>query len=129
MISQGQQNGYGGRIIFSASVAGMQAIPGLSAYGVTKSGLRFMARALGLELGRHGITVNSIGIGATVNERNLQDDPDYDAHWASVNPAGRAGRPSDVAQALLFLASPAAAMVNGHTLVIDGGWNTRGAMP
>jgi 3-oxoacyl-[acyl-carrier protein] reductase len=101
----------------------------LSAYGVTKAGLRFMARALGLELGRHGITVNAIGIGATLNERNMQIDPDYDTHWASANPVGRVGLPSDVAQALLYLVSPAASMVNGHTLVIDGGWTALGATP
>jgi 3-oxoacyl-[acyl-carrier protein] reductase len=129
MISQGQQDGFGGRIVFSTSVAGMQAGLELSAYGVTKAGLRFMARALGLELGQFGITVNAIGIGATLNERNLQNDPDYDAQWASAIPVGRVGLPSDAAHALLFLVSPAAAMVNGHTLVIDGGWTARGAMP
>jgi 3-oxoacyl-[acyl-carrier protein] reductase len=121
--------GGGGRIIFSSSVTGVQAVPNLVAYGVTKAGLRHMAKVLALELGPHGITVNALGIGATVNERNLRDDPDYAAHWAGVTPAGRAGQPADVAAALLFLASPAAAMVTGQTLLTDGGWTIASRMP
>jgi 3-oxoacyl-[acyl-carrier protein] reductase len=120
---------YGGRIVFSSSVTGVVALPNCSAYAVTKAGLRHMAQVLALELGRHGITVNTLGIGATLNERNLRDDPDYAAHWASVTPTGRCGQPEDVAAALLFLVSPAADMVNGHTLMIDGGWSTVGHAP
>jgi 3-oxoacyl-[acyl-carrier protein] reductase len=88
-----------------------------------------MASVLALELGRHGVTVNALGIGATVNERNLRDDPDYEAHWASVTPTGRSNQPSDVAAALLYLVSPEASMVNGHTLMIDGGWGMVGHAP
>lgn len=65
----------GGRIVFSSSVTGVQAVAGLSAYGITKAALRHMARTLGPELGRHGITVNALGIGATLNARNLANDP------------------------------------------------------
>lgn len=129
MITQEQQDGYGGRIIFSSSVTGIQAIPNMSAYGITKAGLRHMAKVLAVELGSHGITVNALGIGATLNERNLQNDPDYDAHWASVIPVGRVGYPTDVAEALLFLASPAAAMITGHTLMLDGGWTMYSPVP
>lgn len=125
MIAQGK----GGRIVFSSSVTGVLAVPELSAYGITKAGLRHMARTLGVELGRYGITVNTLGIGATLNERNLHSDPDYDRHWSSVIPTARIGQPQDVADALLFLVSPAAAMVNGHTLMIDGGWTATSKMP
>jgi len=97
---------YGGRIVFSSSVTGIVALPNCSAYAVTKAGLSHMARVLALELGRNGITVNTLGIGATVNERNLRDDPDYEAHWAGVTPTGRCGQPVDAAAALLFLVSP-----------------------
>ncbi len=120
---------FGGRIIFSSSVTGSVALPNCSAYAVTKAGLFHMARVLGLELGRHAITVNALGIGATVNERNLRDDPAYEAHWAGVTPTGRCGRPEDVANALLYLADPAAHMINGHTLLIDGGWSTVAHVP
>lgn len=123
------EQGGGGRIVLSSSVTGTIAAANLSAYSVTKAGLAHMARVLALELGPHGITVNALGIGATVNERNLRDDPDYGEHWATVTPTGRVGEPRDVAAALLYLVSPAAAMVNGHTLTVDGGWSAIGLMP
>ncbi|MGH2524348.1 MAG: SDR family NAD(P)-dependent oxidoreductase, partial [Anaerolineales bacterium] len=97
------RQGGGGHIVLSSSVAGIQAIQYLSAYGISKAGLRHMARSLALELGPHHISVNALGIGATLNARNLNDDPEYDAHWGGVTPAGRAGRPEDAARALLFL--------------------------
>jgi 3-oxoacyl-[acyl-carrier protein] reductase len=117
MIAQGD----GGRIVFSSSVTGMRGFAGLSAYGITKAGLRHMARVLAVELGPHRITVNALGIGAILNERNLAGDADYAAHWAAVNPAGRVGYPTDVAGALRFLVSPDADWITGQTLVVDGG--------
>jgi 3-oxoacyl-[acyl-carrier protein] reductase len=117
MIAQGD----GGRIVFSSSVTGMRAFSGLSAYGVTK--------ALALELGPHRITVNALAIGAILNERNLAGDADYAAHWAAVNPTGRVGYPADVARALLFLASPEAEWITGHTLVVDGGLTVMSKTP
>ncbi|ABU58689.1 SDR family NAD(P)-dependent oxidoreductase [Roseiflexus castenholzii] len=125
MIAQGN----GGRIVFSASVTGVQAIPGLSAYGITKAALRHMAKTLACELGSYGITVNALGIGAILNERNRTDDPEYETHWGSVTPTGRVGLPADVAQALLFLVSPGAAHVTGQTLIIDGGWTLTSPLP
>ena len=125
MIAQGD----GGRIVFSASVTGVQAIPGLSAYGITKAALRHMAKTLACELGPHGITVNALGIGAIVNERNRNDDPEYETHWSRVTPTRRVGLPADVAQALLFLASPGAAHITGQTLIIDGGWTLISPLP
>jgi NAD(P)-dependent dehydrogenase (short-subunit alcohol dehydrogenase family) len=125
MVAQGD----GGRIVFSSSVTGSRAIPNLSAYAVTKAGLQHMATALALELGPHAITVNALAIGATVNERNLSDDPDYAERWAKILPTGRVGHPEDVAGALSYLVSPAAAMVTGHTLTVDGGWTGMGRTP
>jgi NAD(P)-dependent dehydrogenase (short-subunit alcohol dehydrogenase family) len=120
---------YGGRIVFSSSVTGVQALPNCSAYAVSKAGLRHMATVLALELGQHGITINALGIGATVNERNLRDDPDYEQHWAAMTPTGRCGQPADVASALLYLVAPEAAMITGQTLLLDGGWTTVGHAP
>ena len=125
MIEQGN----GGRIVFSSSVTGTLAIANASAYAVTKAGLQHMARVLALELGAHAITVNALAIGATVNERNLAEDPEYAEHWAGVLPTGRAGTTGDVAAALGFLVSPGAAQVTGHTLTVDGGWSGMGRTP
>jgi 3-oxoacyl-[acyl-carrier protein] reductase len=130
MIAQGARAGtYGGRIVFSSSVTGVVAAPNLAAYGVTKAGLRHMAATVSAELGPHGITVNAIGIGATVNERNLRDDPLYAEHWADVIPMGRAILPADLASALLFLVSPEAEMITGHTLLVEGGWTKLSPAP
>lgn len=125
MVAQGD----GGRIVFSSSVTGTLAIANASAYAVTKAGLQHMARVLALELGAHGVTVNALAIGATVNERNLADDPEYARHWGDLLPSGRAGTPTDVAAALGFLVSAEAAQVTGHTLTVDGGWSGMGITP
>ncbi|MCS7055484.1 MAG: SDR family oxidoreductase [Thermoflexales bacterium] len=112
---------YGGRIVFSSSVAGITAVPGLAAYGATKAAINYLAMALAAELSPYGITVNAIGIGATTNERNLRDDPNYAENWGRVLPIGRALTPEDSATALLYLVSPAASAVTGITLPVDGG--------
>lgn len=96
------EQGSGGRIIFSTSVTDIQALPGFSVYGIKKAGLRHLARTMEVELGHFGITVNAIAIGATLNERNLQDDPEYMAHRRAVIPTGRVGQPDDGAAVLLF---------------------------
>lgn len=124
-----RDDAFGGRIVFSSSVTGIVATRNLSAYSATKAALRHLASVLALELGDHGITVNALGIGATVNERNLADDPRYAEHWAEVTPTGRVGTPQDVAAALVYLVSPAAAMISGHTLTVDGGWSHVGMTP
>lgn len=125
MIAQGD----GGRIVFSSSVTGLVACDGLSAYGITKAGINHMAVTLGQELGRSGITVNALGIGAVLNERNLRDDPQYEANWDRVTPTGRVGQGQDIAEALRFLLSPGARHITGHTLVTDGGWTNRSVIP
>ena len=118
MASQGR----GGRIVLSSSVTGITAMAGASIYGTSKAALRHMAAILGVELGHDGITVNAIAIGATLNDRNLVGDPNYAANWAKLSPVGRVGYPHDVADTALYLCSPYAALVNGQTITIDGGW-------
>ncbi len=115
------RQGSGGRIIVTSSVVGNQAMRYLSAYAMTKGGLQMLVRNLVLELSPHGITINAIAPGAIVNERNLADDPEYEASWGRVVPLGRAGWPRDVVGAALFLASDAAGYITGATLPIDGG--------
>ena len=118
-----------GRIVLISSLVGVNAVQYLSAYSMTKAGLRMLARSLGLELGRFGITVNAIGVGPTLNERNLRDDPDYDAHWGEVVPVGRAATVDDACAAAVYLCSDEASYVNGTTLMVDGGWSAYGPTP
>ena len=118
MVTQGR----GGRIVLSSSVTGVTAMAGAAVYGTSKAALRHLASILGVELGRIGITVNAIAIGATINDRNLADNPEYASLWGTLSPMGRVGTPQDVAQTVRYLCSDAAQLVNGQTLTIDGGW-------
>ncbi|MDQ6693149.1 MAG: SDR family oxidoreductase [Chloroflexota bacterium] len=125
MVAQGM----GGRIIITSSVTGNQAVPYLSAYAMTKGGLQMLTRNLVLELSPYNITINAVAPGAIINERNLADDPEYDAKWAGVVPLRRAGTPQDVAAAALFFASDEAAFITGTTLTVDGGWTCYSPTP
>jgi 3-oxoacyl-[acyl-carrier protein] reductase len=118
MLAQGR----GGKVVLSSSVTGVAAMGGASIYGTSKAALRHLAAILGVELGRDGINVNAVAIGATLNDRNLVGDPDYAENWAQLSPVGRVGMPQDVADTVLYLCSPIATMVNGQTITIDGGW-------
>lgn len=118
-----------GRILLLSSVTGVQAHRNLSAYGITKAGIRMMAKTLALELGSYNITVNAIAAGATITERTLQDDPSYEQNWNEVAPNGRTATVDDIAAPLLFLASPEARHVTGQTLVVDGGWTIYSPLP
>ena len=121
--------GGGGRILLMSSVTGARAFKNLTAYGITKAGIRFMASALALELGAHGITVNAISPGAIITERTLADDPHIEQNWATVTPNGRAGRVDDIVAAAQFLASPQASHITGQTLMVDGGWTLHSPLP
>jgi len=123
MIRQG-----GGRIVNVGSQAGFVALPGESVYCMTKAGISHLTRCLAVEWGPHGITVNAVAptFIATPGTESFLADP---AHRADVveRIAGlhRIGEPMDVAGAVVFLASPAASLITGATLLIDGGWTSR----
>lgn len=125
MIAQG----HGGTIVNISSIVGNQCIPHLYAYASSKAGLQMLTKSLVLELGRHGINVNCVAVGATVVERNLKDDPEYASKWAKVVPLGRAAVPQDIANTVAFLCSDKAAYITGQTIVVDGGWCSYGATP
>ena len=126
---QMRQQGTGGRILLMSSVVGHQAIEYLSAYAMTKAALEMLARQLTVELSRYGITINAVAPGATITPRNLADDPDYAAHWGKLIPTGQAITVEDIAQAALFLLSPAARQITGQTLIVDGGWTGISPVP
>jgi glucose 1-dehydrogenase len=123
------EEGIPGRIVLMSSVTGRRAFLNLGAYGITKAGIRHMARSLALELGQYNITVNALSPGATLTERTAQDDPGFEANWAGVTPTGRAGYPQDVVSAALFLASPEARQITGQTIEVDGGWSLASPLP
>jgi 3-oxoacyl-[acyl-carrier protein] reductase len=112
-----------GRILFTSSVTGPRtAIPGLGHYAATKAGLNGFIRAAALELSVRGITVNGIepGLIDTPALRSLGTEAELAAMRANI-PVGRFGAPEEVAAAMLFLASDAAAFITGQTIVVDGG--------
>ncbi|HLV33617.1 MAG TPA: SDR family NAD(P)-dependent oxidoreductase [Spirillospora sp.] len=126
---QMRAQGTGGRIVLMSSVTGHQAVPYLSAYGMTKAGLEMLARALVLELSPHGITINCVAPGATLTPRNLQDDPNYAESWGRIVPTRRVATPADIANAALFLLSPQSGQITGQTIVVDGGWTAISPTP
>jgi glucose 1-dehydrogenase len=127
-VRQMVQRGIRGRIILMSSVCGFQAHANTSSYGMTKAGIRHLAISLADELGPHGITVNVVAPGATLNERT-SEDVQYAEGWASVSPTDRVGRVEDVAYATLFLADDRASHMTGEVLIIDGGWSITSPLP
>jgi NAD(P)-dependent dehydrogenase (short-subunit alcohol dehydrogenase family) len=112
-----------GSIVFMASVAGLEPIPGLGAYSVSKAGLLGLMRALARELGDAGVRVNAIAPGLVETrfaQALFQDRAAYDALVGRL-PLGRHGQPDDIAGAAVFLAAEASAYVTGQVLVVDGG--------
>jgi NAD(P)-dependent dehydrogenase (short-subunit alcohol dehydrogenase family) len=125
---QMKQQGNGGRILFTSSVVGHQAHKDLAAYAITKAGLEMLAKNLVIELSPYRITVNAIAPGATLTERTLHD-PDYAATWSKLTPIGKPATVSDIANAALFLVSPASGHITGQSLIIDGGWSSVSPSP
>jgi NAD(P)-dependent dehydrogenase (short-subunit alcohol dehydrogenase family) len=112
-----------GSILFIASVAGIEPMPGIGAYSVSKAGLLGLTKVLAKELGPSGIRVNALAPGLVETRFSaalFQDRKLYERLMAPV-PLGRHGQPADVVGAAVFLASEASAYVTGQVLVIDGG--------
>jgi 2-deoxy-D-gluconate 3-dehydrogenase len=114
----------GGRIINVASINGVVGYYKRAAYCSSKAGVVNLTRVLALEWAQYGINVNAIGptFILTPLTQSTFDDPEQRRDLLSRIPLGRVGQPEDVVGAVVFLASPAAALVTGHTLMVDGGW-------
>jgi 2-deoxy-D-gluconate 3-dehydrogenase len=118
------QRGKGGRIVNTASQVGLVGYTERVAYCAAKAGVINMTRVLAIEWARHGITVNAIAptFVNTPLVAALLESEEVRQEVLSRIPLGRLAEPEDIVGAVLYLASPAAAMVTGHTLVVDGGW-------
>ena len=112
-----------GRIINTGSVAAILGRPTIHAYVAAKAGLHGLTRSMAAEMGRHGITVNALAPGYFATELNtaLLNDKAFTTWVEARTPAGRWARPEELGGAVVFLASDAAAYVNGHVLAVDGG--------
>ncbi len=113
-----------GRVIFISSQSGLIGIPGQPVYCSTKGAIIQVVRSLGLEWAKHGITVNSVAptfVETNMTRKRLQN-PEFVRFVLGKIPVGKLATPEDVAACVVFLASEEAAMVNCHTLSVDGGW-------
>ena len=113
-----------GRIINLASQLGLVATPNRPAYCASKGGVINLTRALALEWIRHGVTVNAIGPGPTDTGRGAPPSDSEEAQRVleARMPLGRQMQPEDLVGAAIYLASPAAAAITGHTMIVDGGY-------
>ncbi|HZM20751.1 MAG TPA: glucose 1-dehydrogenase [Anaerolineales bacterium] len=116
-----------GRIINLGSQAGLVALPTESIYCMTKAAISHLTKCLAIEWGQYNITVNAVAptfINTPGTAEALEDDA-FRADVLSRIALGRIGEPMEVASVVVFLASPAASLITGDTLLIDGGWTAR----
>jgi len=119
MLSQGSA----GRIINISSVHQDLPMPTNAPYCASKGGLRMLMRTIAVELGPHNITVNNIGPGAifTPIDADIEANPEMEKALMAEIPVGRWGKPEEVANLAIFLASDDASYITGSTYYIDGG--------
>jgi NAD(P)-dependent dehydrogenase (short-subunit alcohol dehydrogenase family) len=116
----------GGAIVNNASIAGMIAEPGISAYVAAKHGVIGLSKAAAVEYANNGIRVNALapGLVNTAMTKAWFDDPNMSAHFLANTPIGRVSEPAEIAGMVLFLCSDLASFAVGQTFVIDGGYTT-----
>jgi len=117
-----------GRIINMSSQAGFVALPTESVYCMTKAAIAHLTKCLAVEWGKYNITVNAVAptFISTPGTEEALADPAFRADVVErIAALHRIGEPMDVAGAVVFLASPAASLITGHTILIDGGWTAR----
>ncbi|MBP7370993.1 MAG: 3-oxoacyl-ACP reductase FabG [Arenimonas sp.] len=120
-VMRGMMKARKGRIISIASVVGLIGNPGQSNYAAAKAGIIAFSKSLAKEIGSRGITVNVVAPGFI--QTDMTDAMTEDAKQALMQQIalGRLGGPADIAEAVAFLASPAAAYITGETLNVNGG--------
>jgi NAD(P)-dependent dehydrogenase (short-subunit alcohol dehydrogenase family) len=116
----------GGAIVNVASIGALHPAPDHSHYNSAKAAVVMFTSSAALELGGYGIRVNAVSPGVIARPGIETQWPDGVARWKAKALLGRLGQPEDVADACLFLASPAARWITGHNLVVDGGVTASG---
>ncbi len=119
----------GGTMLLMSSNIGYQSYPNLSAYGISKAGIRMMARTLVSELSPLGIRINAVAPGATLTERTLVENEHYEKIWGDITPLKQIAHTDDIANMALFLLSSDARHITGQTIIVDGGWEVVGPRP
>jgi NAD(P)-dependent dehydrogenase (short-subunit alcohol dehydrogenase family) len=116
-----------GRIVNMSSQAGVIALPGEPIYCMTKAGINHLTRCLAVEWGPYNVTVNAVAptFIETDGTRAALSSPNFERDILANIPLGRVGQPVEVAGAVVFLASPAASLITGATLLVDGGWSAK----
>jgi NAD(P)-dependent dehydrogenase (short-subunit alcohol dehydrogenase family) len=123
MIARGK-----GRIITMASIGGLVGLPMSVAYCASKGGIVQLTRTLAVEWAPHGVTVNAIApctFETPMVRSVMAAEPEYEQRVIGRIPLGRMGQPEEIVGTVLYLASPASAMVTGHILSIDGGYTAQ----
>jgi NAD(P)-dependent dehydrogenase (short-subunit alcohol dehydrogenase family) len=118
----------GGSVINIASMSSYFGIPVVPGYGSAKTGLLGLTRTLAARWGARGIRVNAVAAGLTKSRMTAAtfEQEAWTAPTLARTPLGRLGEPEDIANAILFLASPAAGWITGQTLAVDGGFTIAG---
>ena len=117
-----------GRIINMSSQAGFAALPTESVYCMTKAAIAHLTKCLAVEWGQHNITVNAVAptFIRTPGTESALANAEFRANVVErIAALHRIGEPMEVAGAVVFLASPAASLITGETILIDGGWTAR----
>ena len=116
----------GGAIVNIASVSGIRAGFGRMSYGVSKAALIHMTKQFALELAPRGVTCNAIAPGPVEGDMARVHPPDQVADYLKTIPQARYANAKDIAHAVVFLCTPAAAHITGQCIAVDGGWTAAG---
>ncbi len=114
----------GGRIVNLGSIAGLTGLPNIGPYNASKAAIDALTRTLAVELGPHGVLVNSVAPGTIRSEMVdglLKANPALAERLVAKAPLGRVGECEEAAEPIVFLLSDAASFITGHVLVVDGG--------